>query len=58
MTNFLGYKGIGKQHRAISAMRRVSTKFITNAFQGANIEKIKLNTELKKLSNKFLNYLV
>lgn len=39
-------------HRAISAMRRVSTKFITNAFQGANIEKIKLNAELKKLGNK------
>ena len=27
-------------HRAISAMRRTSTNFITNAFQGANIEKI------------------
>ena len=39
-------------HRAVSAIKRVSANYVTNASQGAKIEKIELNSELRKLSKK------
>ena len=61
LQNFLGDKSdklfwdirvLVSNHRAISAMKRISTNYVTNAYQGSKIEKIKLNNELRKLSNK------